>query len=489
MKVAFISTPIRTSNARIDKNTTMPLGIMYLASYLEKLGHQVKIIDTARTRSIDITKKEIFDFKPELIGVSGIITAFKFTKTMVSELKSEFPDIPIVIGGHIVLDNYETLLLKTGCDYTITGYGEKPIAYLVEYLEEKRTIDSVPGLSYLKDKEIKHNQTWEFDNIDNIPYPAYHLIDMEYYVTVFENNPKLDVYLKKTGKSNKSNRIAIVIGARGCTDKCSFCVHEFEHKGFFVHSIDYVMGNIKILYESYGVRIFAIGEDLFLHNRKHAIEFVNAMNMNFPDAYFSCVSRADFIVKSGLVDIVKDSNCFAITFGFESGSNKMLKVLNKRTTRDINVAAYKAICETNITPAISFMVGTPGETKETIQETIDAIKEAGVVGGSVFITTPYPGSRLFKMCVERGIIKDIDAYLVKISDRDATKPSVNFTPYPDFILRMMQYMIYNAEENVRVKKDNAYKISLKNLVIHHLAASLLYKSYFLLRDLKNAKLT
>ena len=249
MKIALISTPTRT----YTYNYMMPLGIMYLASYLGQAGHNVKIYDVAKTRQAnDITINELSEFKPDLIGISGIITAFRFVKKLVADLKKDLPNIPIVIGGHIVLDNYDMLLTNIGCDYTITGYGEKPITYLVEYLEKKRTIEDVTSLSYLKGGKIIHNSPDSFfEDMDIIPLPAYHLIDMEYYITAFKKFPRLDIYLKRTGKSAPPMRFAPIIAARGCTDLCSFCVHEFGYKGFFVHSIDYAINNIKFLYNEY----------------------------------------------------------------------------------------------------------------------------------------------------------------------------------------------------------------------------------------------
>ena len=476
MKIALISTPTRTHSP----NLIMPLGIMYLASYLEQLGHTVKIIDIARTRqSNNVTIDELSKSKPDLIGISGIITAFRFVNELVRDLKKAFPDIPVVIGGHIVLDNYEMLLKSTGCDYTITGYGEKPLSYLVEHLEKKRDIDDIPGLSYLKKGEVVHNPNYAFvDDMDSIPLPAYHLIDMEYYITVYKKNPKLEAYLAKSGKPAPPMRSATVIAARGCTDQCSFCVHEFEHKGFMVHSIAYVINNIRFLYEKYHARIFGLGEDLFLYSAEQATQLVNAMNAEFPDAYFYCSTRADYVVRQGLADVLKNSNCFYMAYGFESGSNDMLKILNKRMTRDINVAAYKTISKTNIYPACSFMVGTPGETKETIKETIDAIKDARIVDSAVFFTTPYPGSRLFRWCVEQGLIKDVESYLDFISNRDATTLSINFTPYPDIIVKMMQIVVQNALEDNKRQNDKRFKIPIKNLVIGHWIVPLLYESYF-----------
>ncbi len=476
MRIILISTPTRTCMP----NTVMPLGIMYLASYLEQIGHTVKIIDAAKTRQDNQTIiTYLMEFKPDLIGISGIITAFCFTKVLVTDLKKVFSRIPLVIGGHIVLDISEILICSIRCDYTISGYGEKPLAYLVEYLEKKRKIESIPGLSYLKDGVVVHNPgSIFFDKIDDIPLPAYHQIDMEYYVTVYKRIPKLERYLVKSSKPAPPLRLAPVIAARGCTDRCAFCVHEFEYKGFHIHTIEYIINNIRVLYEKYNVRIFGLGEDLFLYNVRQARELVKAMNTNFPDAYFSCSSRADYITQE-VVDVLKNSNCFYIAYGFESGSNTMLNILNKRITRDVNIAAYKIISETDITPACSFMVGTPGESRKTVKETISAIRKADIIDSAVFFTTPYPGSRLFRWCMEQNLIRNVSDYLDFISNRDAHKLSINFTPYPDIIVKMMRILVLNALD--KNKEKEGFKIPLKSLIFKHWIIPIVYMSYFFLR--------
>jgi radical SAM superfamily enzyme YgiQ (UPF0313 family) len=478
MKIALLSTPTRT----YLPNTVLPLGIIYLASCLHKKNHIVKIIDIAKTRQTnDITIAVLNDFQPDLIAISGIITAYKFIHRLVHDLKSAFPKTSIVIGGHISLENTDLLLKSVGCDYTIDGYGEKKIVYLVDFLEGKREITDIPGLSFLKEGTVRTNPgTIFFENIDDIPLPSYDLIDMEYYITVDRNNPTLIQYLIKTGKPVPPMRSFFVIGARGCTDRCTFCVHEFDYKGFHVHSIEYVMANIQVLYQKFGVRIFGFGEDLFLYKLDQTRQLVAAMNTRFPDAYFSCTTRADYVNRD-LLHILEESNCYALLYGFESGDTAVLRVLGKRMIPDTNVSAFKLIKETNIIPVCSFMVGSPGETFDSIKNTISAIKSAGVVEGGIFFTTPYPGSRLFRWCREQGFINDVESYLLMISNRDASILSFNFTPYPDIIVKMMYIMVQNSFHENQKSIDKAYKIGNKDRILKQWIVPMMYNSYFIAR--------
>jgi len=475
MRVALISTPTRT----YAPNYVPPLGIMYLAAHLRNVGHTVTIIDVARTRqSNKQTLKELEAFNPDLIAISAIITAYHFVWELVHDIKKSHQDASIVVGGHITLDNVDMLINDVRADYVIQGYGELKLAALVDYLSGKITIKEVPGLSYKRNLELITNPGDPFyKKLDDAPIPAYDLIDMEYYITVSDHYPKLETYLKKNNKPAPPPRSFVVIGARGCTDKCSFCVHEFDRKGFRIHSVVYLVKNIRILYEQYGVRIFFMGEDLFLFNPRYAEEFVEAMNKNFPDAYFQFSTRADYVTLD-ILHTMKYSNCYAIVYGFESGNNQILNILGKRIDRKVNIRAYKLISVHGITPACSFMVGTMGETKETIEDTIDAIREAGVLEGAVFFTTPYPGSRIYRWCIENNYITDRHAYLEYISNRDAVRLSINLTQYPDYIVKMMKTLVENALEDNRIKINPEYKVPIIRRIFHRRIVPFIYNLYF-----------
>ena len=134
------------------------------------------------------------------------------------------------------------------------------------------------------------------------------------------------------------------------------------------------------------------------------LDFAQLMNRSFPDAYFALVTRANFLT-SKTVETLKNANCYSLNFGFESGSDRILQILMKRMDRMTNISAYQKILSTPITPALSFMVGTHGETEDTIRDTISAIKEARVESGGIFYTTPYPGSKAVPVVHREGVYK------------------------------------------------------------------------------------
>ena len=476
-RVAFISTPTRT----YAPNSSPPFGILYLAAYLRTKGHQVTVIDVARTRQDNsVTIRELMDFRPDAIAVSGIATAYRFIRGLMSDLKPAFPAIPFMVGGHITLDTVD-LLLGLGFDYAVIGYGELKLEYLLEHLQGRRALETIPGVGYKEGGSVRINPgECFFKDIDDSPLPAYDLIDMEYYLTIVRENQSLDLYGKKTGKKSPPLRMMMVFGALGCTDKCSFCVHEQGYRGFRVHSTEYIIENIRHLYDTYGARVFVMGEDLFLFNDEQTVSFCEAMNRHFPDAFFELSTRANFLTERA-VEALKHSNCYSTNFGFESGSNRILAILLKRMDRATNISAYRRVLTSPIIPKASFMVGTPGETEETIRDTISAIEEAGVMQAGIFFTTPYPGSRLFRWCLEKGYIQNREDYLMMVADRDANTLSINLTPYPDVIVKMMYVMVENAILKNVHRGEETVRRSTSGRFIKGFLVPMAFRSYFLLR--------
>ncbi len=477
MKILFISTPTRT----YSQNYFPPFGLMHLCSFIRQNDHEVAIIDQAKERfEISELIQRIEAENPDIICVSGIVTSFRYVKELMLSLNKKFPNVIKIIGGHISLDIEDILLKDLGFNFVVNSYGEKKLLHLIDYLEGKKDIVDIPGIAYLKNNNcILNPGELFFSNVDDLPLPAYDLIDMEYYSTVTQKNPKLEKYLEKTGKSRPSEiRTFPVMGALGCTDKCSFCIHEFHFKGFRLHSVDYVIKNVRYLYDNYNIRVFLFGEDLFLFRTSYASEFVNEMNKNFPDAYFSCSIRSDY-VNEEMLEILNNSNCFTVGFGFESANDYILNILYKRNSGKNNIYAYKAIRDkTKMTPACSFMVGAPGETEKTVDDTINAIKEAKIIDSAVFIANPYPGTRLYRWCIENKLIKDRIRFLYKISDHDAIKLSVNMTKYPNFIVKMMRIMVINQLENNKLRTISGFRINLLKRITNHIILPKIYRLYF-----------
>ncbi|MBF0178020.1 MAG: B12-binding domain-containing radical SAM protein [Magnetococcales bacterium] len=438
MRVVLLTTPTRTSLP----NSAIPHGIIALAAYLETMGHEPCVIDAALERSdLAALSKKVADCSPGLIGVGGIITAYAYVITLTKELKKWLPHVPIVLGGPIAIHNEENCFKHMVIDYIINGYGEIPLEKLLRSLSGQLSLDAIPGLTWLKEGTLTRNPGREFfRDLDAMPLPGYRFIDMEHYTTVNGTNEVLEKYLRLTGKKVKSHRSSSINGMLGCTDKCTFCVHEQEFVGLKAFSLDYVVNHIRHVHETYGVHVVSIGEEMFLTNLGRAKKFNEMMMEQLPDVYWMASTRANH-VSEALVQELRKGNCFHVQWGFESGSQKILDLMQKRISREQNIQALKNLRTSPIGAVCSLMIGNIGESPETIKETRRSIHEAGITDAPIFYATPYPGGRTWDWVVERGIIGDTHAYLSKISDKDAGELTCNMTPYPDWVLRVWKFQL------------------------------------------------
>lgn len=453
MRVVLLSTPTRT----YTPNYIVPTGVMSLAAWLEKNGHEVKIVDAAALREPnDKIVARVKEFQPELIGVGGIITAYSYIIRLTHDLKAAMPQVPIVLGGQVVINNVDMCYEHMAIDYIIHGYGEIALEKLVRHLQGRLEIERIPSLCYRFKGRIIENPGREFfPRLDDMPWPAYHLIDMEHYATVNgQKFAKLQKYLDQTGKSVKNHRFVTVMGTIGCTDRCTFCVHEQEFVGLKVFSNDYLIRHMEFLHKTYDIHVFSIGEEMFLTTVKRAAEFNALMKERLPNVFWAANTRGNHVTPE-LISALEDGNCFCIAWGFESGSQKILDMMKKRMTREKNIKAFYDLDRSKIVAAASLMVGNVGETHETIKETVAAVHEAGIYGSAVFFASPYPGGRTWDWAVERGIITDRHDYLMRASDNDAAgRINCNLTPYPDFVLKGWQKMLVWACRKETLKKKH-----------------------------------
>ncbi|MFA6091800.1 MAG: radical SAM protein [Elusimicrobiota bacterium] len=440
MRIILISTPTRT----YAPNPLPPLGIMSLAAHMERLGHSVRILDGAALRKPhEEIASLVSDFAPDLIGVGGIITAYAYIIGLTHALRRAMPRAPIVLGGQVAINTADLCFQHMAVDYIVHGYGEIALEKLVRHLEGDLRIEDIPGLSYRREGAAVDNPGREyFPCMEDVPLPAYHLVDMEHYATVNGiKSPKLQKYLEQTGKSVKNHRYAPVMGTLGCTDRCTFCVHEQEFVGLKIFPTDRVIENIRFLRDTYDIHVVSIGEEMFLTTLHRAQEFNRRMKEELPDVYWSSSTRANHVTPE-LIRELETGNCFYIAWGFESGSQRMLDLMKKRITRRQNIDAYRLVDSSKVVASASLMVGNVGEDDHSVKDTISAVHEAGIFSATPFFATPYPGGRTWDWAVERGIIPDRHEYLLKVSDQDAaSRIHCNLTPYPDFILKTWQRMI------------------------------------------------
>ena len=387
-----------------------PLGIAYIAAVLEQNGPRVKILERRLLAGIkprtkehlkevdDLTVKHIKEFKPDVVGITAstplIMDAYRTAK-LVKEVSDS---IKVIMGGaHPTAEPVFCLEQCPEIDIVCRGEGELTMLDLANGL----SLDKIDGITFRKKGKIVSTpprQVWE--NLDEIPYPAYHLLDKDFY---FKTTSVLirGFYLKGM----------TIITARGCPFNCAFCqssqlVRSNKGRFFRFHSPEYVIGMIKHLVDNYGAEGILFAEDIFSLDRKNMAGICNLLIKQglHKKIKYAVNLRVDTINEE-LLRLLKKSGCVRAIYGFESGSDRVLKIMNKRTTLEQNLRAVKLTKKAGITCEASILIGVPGEQGEDLKKTLKFLKKSKpdrVIRSKFF---PIPGTTFYNQLLEKRIIK------------------------------------------------------------------------------------
>lgn len=365
-----------------------PLGICYLASVIENAGYSVAIEDMhiAKLRPEDILP--IFEkYVPRVVGISASTPTYPNARRIAKFIKAASPKTPVIMGGMHASALPEEVLNDGDVDIAVRGEGELTIVDLAEHLIRKEKDPStIPGISFRRsDGEIIHTTERSLiQDLDNLPLPARHLID-------------LDAYYQK----------GAMITSRGCPERCIFCsCGAFVGRTYRTRSPENVVQEIEHLISTYGIKRFDFHDDEFTMLPERAGRICKLINKRGLDIEWGCFARASRFTLE-LAKAMYNAGCRTIQFGVESGDQVVLDSIHKRLTlqevEDAVVAAKKAgIPEI----ACGFMIGHPEDTIESIQRTMDFalhLKSIGATSLRLSVLTPYPGTDVFDNAEQYGI--------------------------------------------------------------------------------------
>jgi anaerobic magnesium-protoporphyrin IX monomethyl ester cyclase len=422
IKVLLINSPIRL-NAQPNN---IPYGLATVASTLRAQGVDVEIFDVNALRpSKDQIVETLENMHWDVVGLSGLITTIEFQKWLVIILKRMHSEAPVVSGGGLATSCPELLFEETQVDIAVIGEGEQTMPDLCRAIEARDDLNGIPGIYFRQNNSVIRNEPRKIiPKLDDIPFPAWDLLPMEIYL----KNPIWgDVASNSSGfrMDVTVNRSMNIISSRGCPFACNYCYHLFGRSNYRFRSAQNVIDEIEILVDRYNVDFIGFVDDNMMASEKRLIEFCDLMEKNRFPVTWGCHGR----VTSATPDILSrmaEVGCVWIGYGIESGSQKILDAMNKRATVKQAKQAIIHTRNTGIYPNTTFIFGYPGETIESIQETIDFKKEMGIECGS-FFATPYPGAPLYKQI--RPFIKNEKAFIRSLGN--ATEFSINLTDFDD----------------------------------------------------------
>lgn len=448
--VLVCTTPIRPV-----PTTYPPFGSMAVIQHLRREGHDPYFLDIDGLRpSWDDVVRVFEERRPKVVGISAVVsTAYAYTRRVAAMVKQVCPEAVVVVGGNLAA-SAEVLLRKSQVDVCVTGEGELPFANLVECVTKGGSVSDmagIPGLVYLDERNEVHFTGYEKQ------IPATEMSDPDY--TILERYSRIDNFLRdlrtpQMGQSlerdfardprfdavyRRGHRAGTVVSAKGCVARCTFC-HRWD-KGYRQLPVARVIGRIRHLMDAYGVGFVRFGDENFGSDRRALDELIAALKQL--GILWAVSGMRTRTVDRDLLRRMHDAGCVAVYYGIESGSQRMLEVMEKNTTVEQNLRALEWTREAGLFTIIQLVLGMPGEDRDTIRETTDFVQRATRAYAeppadrlSINYAQALPGTPLYEYARHQGLLGTTldgeERYLLEMSDTDAADDSkfVNFTATP-----------------------------------------------------------
>jgi len=361
------------------------LGLSYLAAVLERNGVDVRIFDAHFYQwSHEKLVSLLVDFKPDMIGVTAMTHEIKPAAEIVQEVKERINCRTVVGGPHVTALPERTLSEFPAFDYGVCGEGEKVILSLIEKIKEDNDGGEfdLDGLVFRdKNAEVRFNNPAPFltpEELDALPYPAFH----QYYG---------DDSLALSGKKEEY----AIITSRGCPYNCAFCMRVLGNK-IRQRSPENIVQEIEFAVSKYGAHTFNFQDEIFLLDTTHTrkiLQMIIDKGLNRRIRWIG-LTRAN-VVNEEIIALAKESGCFHIEMGVESGNEEILKCIKKGITIEQIKKAVKIIKRHDIYLVTYYILGHPGETSETIEDTIKLAAELNTNHIAVGLMVPYPGTQIY----------------------------------------------------------------------------------------------
>lgn len=398
-----------------------PQGLLHVGTFLKKNGIDCRIYDTS-FKSFDQLSEFLENEKPKYLGLyTNLMTRPNILKIINFIRQSDLiKGIVIILGGPDVR-YHSTLYIQHGADYCISGEGENAFFQLISLLNKKDfvRIQTIKGLSFRnKDQEIIAGSEPEITaNIDELPFPDFELIDLSVYFKIWE---QFHGYSSIT-----------ISTMRGCPYNCRWCSKAVFGRSFRRRSVASVVIEMQRLQKQYAPDRFWIVDDVFTINKQWLSEFRDVIISNNHEFKYECITRADKL-DTEIIKMLKESGCFRLWIGAESGSQKVLDLMDRGVKAAVVREMIKETKKTGIEAGTFLMLGYPGETEVDIIETVNHLKDAKPDHFTTTLSYPIPGTEFYNDIKNKELT--IPGAWGTYSDRDLNfKRTYNSKYYPHAI--------------------------------------------------------
>jgi len=427
-----------------------PLGILYISAWLDKCGIENEVFDTTFS-----TKKHQQTYllveKPAILALyANLMTKVNVIETM-QFVREHLPETTIVLGGPDVRYNLEHYL-KAGGHVAVIGEGEETMRELVEAIQAGNQTDfsQIDGVGFmLEGKLVQTKERSRIRPVDDLPFPNRHKIDIQKYLD--------------TWKTYHGQQSMTMSTQRGCPYTCKWCSTAVYGQSYRRRSPAKVVEELKHLKETYQPESIWFVDDVFTVSHKWLAAFAEEVQKEDAIIPFECISRADRLNEE-VIDLLKAAGCFRVWIGAESGSQKVIDLMDRRV--DVNQVRdmIRMTRQKGMEAGTFIMLGYPGETEEDIRETVKHLKESNPDHFTITIAYPIKGTRLYGE-VEAIQTKSLD--WTKTTDRDRDFERTYSRKYYDYATRWVtnevnwhKYKLLNQQLS-----PHALKTKLKSLVL------------------------
>jgi len=395
-----------------------PLGIAYLASACRNAGHTAVVYQQDTHHWPDDYLTSYIDANSfDVVGFGTVAGAYQYKRLIeISKVIEKAKNKPFfVLGGHIVTPEPEYFLKKTGADAIVLGEGELIICDLLDALASGRNLSEVKGIAYMEDGQVKVNARCQpIKNLDELPLPVYDLFEMDHYL------------LNPCQSSRRSTRWMPMLTGRGCSFNCAFCFRMEESER--LRSCLGIIEEAKRLVKDYDVNYIQFYDEHFMASPERAIELSEAIIKSDIQVEWTCAGRLNHAVPEVLT-IMRRAGCGLISYKMESMDDDVLRKMNINHSADMIIKGVDNTINADIKIGFSFVFGNLGDTPKTLQKSVDFLlkyEKQHYQKRTIRPITPYPGSPLYALAVNNGLIRDCeDFYENKLKNTDLL--TVNFT--------------------------------------------------------------
>lgn len=359
-----------------------PLTLALMAAILRERGFTVRIIDgPVGGYAFNQLAEEIKIFKPHLLVVNTATPSITSDLKIAGLTKEINPAIKTIFFGiHVTALPRETFSENSEVEFLAVGEPEDTVRDFALAVKNNETFEKIPGLAWRKNGEIIFNGPRPLmENLDELPPPAWDLIDVKKYCVPIKGNPFL-----------------LVLISRGCPYSCNFCAARiFYGSRARLRSPEKIVSEIKYFKEKFGVRDYLFWAENSTASQKQLYEISQRLIADEVGVSWVCNGRVD-LVDEDLLKMMKKAGCWMIGFGVESGSQKILDLMQKKIKLTDIVQAVTFARKTGLEVTAHVIIGYPGETRTDVGQTLKFLKKLDPDYLQVYCAVPFPGSPLFE---------------------------------------------------------------------------------------------